>query len=105
DHPPFRWQPDRRVLLQAEIDAAVLHLYALNRSQAEWLLDSFKVLQKYEERDVGEYRTKRVVLEIYDEIAAAKQTGRVYKTRLNPVPADPSCCHAPPTARSTARVG
>ena len=105
DHPPFRWQPDRRVLLQAEIDAAVLHLYALNRSQAEWLLDSFTVLQKYEEHDVGEFRTKRVVLEIYDEIAAAKQTGRAYKTRLNPGPADPSCCHAPPAARSAARVG
>jgi hypothetical protein len=41
DHPPFRWRPDRRVLLQAEIDAAVLHLYGLNRTQAEWLLDSF----------------------------------------------------------------
>jgi hypothetical protein len=37
DHPPFRWQMDRRVLLQAEIDAAVLHLYGLNRAQAEWL--------------------------------------------------------------------
>ena len=58
-HPPFRWQPDRRVLLQAEIDAAVLHLYGLNRTQAEWLLDSFSVLQKYEERDHSEFRTKR----------------------------------------------
>jgi len=93
DHPPFRWQPDRRVLLQAEIDAAVLHLYGLNRTQAEWLLDSFTVLRKYEERDHGEFRTKRLVLEIYDEMAAAKQTGRAYQTRLNPVPADPSCCH------------
>jgi len=55
DHPPFRWQPDRRVLLQAEIDAAVIHLYGLNRTQAEWLLDSFTVLQKYEERDHGEF--------------------------------------------------
>jgi len=49
DHPPFRWQPERRVILQAEIDAAVLHLYGLNRAQAEWLLDSFTVLRKYEE--------------------------------------------------------
>jgi hypothetical protein len=95
DHPPFRWQPDRRVLLQAEIDAAVLHLYGLNRTQAEWLLDSFTVLHKYEERDHGEFRTKRVVLGIYDEMAAAKRAGRPYQTRLNPGPADPSCCHPP----------
>ncbi len=93
DHPPFRWQPDRRVLLQAEIDAAVLHLYELNRDQAEWLLDSFAVLRKYEERDHGEFRTKRVVLEIYDEIAVAREAGDAYLTRLDPAPADPSCCH------------
>ena len=89
DHLPFRWRPDRRVLLQAEIDAAVLHFYGLNRIQAEWLLDLFTVLRKYEERDHGEFRTKRVVLEIYDEIATAKQTGRAYQTRLTPPPADP----------------
>ena len=29
--PPFRWHPERRVLLQTEIDAAVLHLYGLTR--------------------------------------------------------------------------
>jgi hypothetical protein len=95
DHPPFHWRPERRVLLEAEIDAAVLHLYGLNRAQAEWLLDSFTVLRKYEEGDHGEFRTKRVVLEIYDEIAEAKRTGRAYQSRLNPIPADPSCCHVP----------
>ena len=94
DHPPFRWNSERRILLQAEINAAALHLYGLNRSQSEWLLDSFTVLRKYEERDHDEFRTKRVVLEIYDEMAAAKQAGRAYQTRLNPVPADPSCCHS-----------
>ncbi|MER8678815.1 N-6 DNA methylase [Mesorhizobium sp. M1405] len=92
-HPPFRWQPDRRVLLQAEIDAAVLHLYGLTRSQAEWLLDSFTVLQKYEQSDWDEFRTKVVVLDIYDDIAAARQAGRAYQTRLDPVPADPAICH------------
>ncbi|WP_376704203.1 N-6 DNA methylase [Mesorhizobium sp. ISC25] len=93
DHPPFRWQPERRILLQAEIDAAVLHLYGLSKNQAEWLLDSFTVLRKYEERDHNEFRTKRVVIEMYDEMAAAKLAGRAYQTLLNPVPADPSCCH------------
>jgi hypothetical protein len=105
DHPPFRWRPDRRVLLQGEIDAAVLHLYGLDRMQAEWLLDSFTVLSKYEERDFGEFRTKRIVLEIYDDIASAKLTGRAYRSRLNPVPADPSCCHEAATAGSAVRVG
>jgi hypothetical protein len=94
NHPPFRWQPERRVVLQAEIDAAVLQLYGLNRTQTEWLLDSFTVLRKYEEADHGEFRTKRLVLEIYDQISTAKQAGRAYQTRLKPAPADPSCCHS-----------
>ena len=103
DHPPFRWQPDRRVLLQAEIDAAVMHLYGLDRKQAEWLLDSFTVLRKYEEGDHDEFRTKRVVLEIFDEIAKAKEADRLFQTRLDPVPADPSCCHRPATKTASAR--
>lgn len=98
DHPPFRWQPDRRVLLQGEIDAAVLHLYGLNRAQAEWLLNSFTVLRKYEELEHGEFRTMRIVLEIYDRMAAAKKAGHVYQTRLSPGPADPSCCHPAQTS-------
>ena len=105
DHPPFRWQPKRRVFLQAEIDAAVLHLYGLSRTQADWLLDSFTVLRKYEERDHGEFRTKRIVLEIYDEMASAKLTGRAYSTRLDPVPADPSCCHVATTVDAVVQVG
>ena len=93
DLPPFRWSAERRVLLQAEIDAAVLHLYGLTRPQAEWLLDSFTVLRKYEERDHGEFRTKRQVLKIYDDLAQCAREERPYRTPLDPLPADPRCCH------------
>jgi hypothetical protein len=92
-HAPFRWMPKRRFILQAEIDAAVLHMYGLSREEAEWLLDSFTVLRKYQERDLGEYRTKKVVLEIFDEISSAIQFGHQYESRLNPLPGDPSLCH------------
>ncbi len=92
--PPFRWAPDRRIALQAEIDAAVLHLYGLDRGKAEWLIDSFAVLRKYEERDLDEFRTKRLVLEIYDEMTRARAGGTAYQTRLSPPPADKSLCHA-----------
>lgn len=102
DHPPFHWRPERRVLLEAEIDAAVLHLYGLDRAQAEWLLDSFTVLRKYEESDHAEFRTKRIVLEIYDEIARARQMNRTYQTRLSPAPADLSCSHSLTTTATVA---
>jgi hypothetical protein len=68
---PFRWDPDRRGLLQADLDAGFLHIYGLNRDEATHVLDSFLVVRKYEEKDFGEYRTKRLVLEAYDRMAQA----------------------------------
>ena len=92
-HLPFIWNSKRRTILQGEIDAAVLHLYDLNRSQAEWLLDSFTVLRKYEERDFGTFRTKNMVLDIYDQMADARTNQVAYQTTLSPLPADPILCH------------
>ncbi|GGB62916.1 hypothetical protein GCM10011316_38510 [Roseibium aquae] len=92
-HPPFFWNTERRSLIQAEIDAAMFHLYGLNREQADWVLDSFTVLRKYEERDHGEFRTKRLVLTAYDAMAEARASATVYQTTLSPPPADPSLCH------------
>lgn len=72
---PFHWDPERRALLRADLDAGFLHIYGLNRVEAEHVLDSFTVVRKYEERDHGEYRTKRLVLEAYDRMAGAIARG------------------------------
>jgi len=66
DGPPFHWDPDRRALLKAELDATMFHIYGLNRDEVEHVLDSFPVVRKYDERDYGEYRTKRQILESFD---------------------------------------
>lgn len=75
DGAPFRWDLDRRALLRADLDAAFFHLYGLTRPEVEHVLDSFPVVRKYEERDFGEYRTRRLVLASYDQMAAATGTG------------------------------
>jgi hypothetical protein len=49
-------------------------------------VESFPVLQRRDESDYGEYRTKRLILEIYDEMAGAMTTGQPYQTRLDPPP-------------------
>ena len=59
---PFHWNLERRALLRADLDAGFLHIYGLERDESEHLLDSFFVARKYEERDYGEFRTKRLVL-------------------------------------------
>lgn len=86
DGPPFRWLPERRELLRAELDAAMCHVYGLTRPEVEHVLESFFVVRKYEERDHGEFRTKRLVLERYDAMAAAARADQPYQTVLDPPP-------------------
>ena len=112
--PPFRWDEDRRFLLRCELDAAFFHLYL--GSETEWrqqpealtkafptprhavdyILDTFPIVKRKDEAKFnGDYRTKRVILEIYDALAAAMQTGQAYQTRLNPAPASLAVAHQP----------
>lgn len=97
DGPPFRWDPEHRFLLRAELDAAFFHLYGISRHDADYILETFPIVRKNDEKVYREYRTKRVILEIYDELAEAIRTGRPYQTRLDPPAADPSVAHEPRT--------
>ena len=90
---PFRWNPDRRFLLRAEVDAAFFHLYGISHDDADYILGTFPIVRKTDEKAHGEYRTKRVILDIYDAMAEASRTGRPYQTRLDPPPADPRVAH------------
>jgi hypothetical protein len=83
---PFRWVSERREAIRAELDAAMFHVYGLARDEVEHVLDSFFVVRKYEERDHGEFRTKRLVLERYDAMAEAAATGVPYQTPIDPPP-------------------
>ena len=87
--PPFRWDDDRRFLLRCELDAFCSHAYDLPREDAAYILDTFPSVRRKDEVAHGEYRTKRVILEIYDAMAEAARTGIPYRTRLDPPPADP----------------
>lgn len=93
DGPPFRWEPERRFLLRCELDAAFFHLYGLSRDDTDYVMDTFPIVRRSDEKAHGEYRTKRVILEIYDAMAEAARTGTPYPTRLDPAPADPRVAH------------
>ena len=88
DGPPFHWDAERRVLLRADLDAAFLHVYGLSREESEHVLDSFPVVRKYEERDYGEYRTRRLIIEAYDRMASAIANGGKGWRPLADIPAD-----------------
>jgi hypothetical protein len=102
DGPPFRWDRERRFLLRAELDAAFFHLYGISRADTAYILDTFPVVRKNEMKVHGEFRIKRVILEIYDAMAEATRSGRAYATRLEPPAADPRVAHPPdPTRKLT----
>lgn len=80
--PPFRWDRERRFAVRAELDAAFFHVYGLSRVDADFILDTFPVVKKNDEKAYGEYRTKRAILEAYDVLAAAARSGRPYRSPL-----------------------
>ena len=118
--PPFRWDDDRRFLLRCELEAAIFHLYLPTEANGDWspaenetsedlvrlmasfptprdavayIMDTLYIIKRRDEAKWGEYRTKRVILEIYDAMAEGTRAGIPYETRLDPPPADPSCRH------------
>lgn len=120
DGPPFRWNEGRRALLRAELDAAFFHMYLpadangdwvkadseteedLNRLRAsfrkprnavEYIMDTFPIVRRKDEEKWGTYKTKEMLLLIYDEIQEAVRTGKEYQTKMSPPPSDPRCCH------------
>ena len=84
DGSPFIWDQERRFQLRCELDAAFFHLYGISRDDTAYILDAFPVLARSEEREHGEYRTKRVVLETYDALATAAARGIPYNSPLGP---------------------
>ncbi len=94
-HPPFRWNDERRFLLRCELDAAYFHLYGIERDDMDHILETFPIVKQRDVELYGEYRTKRVILEIYDEMRRAMETGAAYRTRLVPGPADAAVAHEP----------
>lgn len=74
---PWIFDPERRALLQAELDAIFAHLYGLTTEELRYILDpedvcgpgcineTFRVLKDNETRLYGEYRTRRLVLDAW----------------------------------------
>ena len=84
ESPPYIWDSERRFLLQSELDAAFFHLYGVSRDDTEYILGTFDVLERADMRQHGEFRTRRVVLERYDALAAAAASGQPYVSPLGP---------------------
>lgn len=77
---PFCRDEVRRAQLRTELDAYYAHLYGLTRDELRYILDpkevhgegfsggTFRVLKEKEVKQFGEYRTRRLVLEMWDKL-------------------------------------
>ena len=66
---PFRWDEDRRFKLRCELDALYGHLYGLTRDEFNYILETFPIVKRKDEVKYGEYRTKHVILDNFDNLA------------------------------------
>jgi hypothetical protein len=106
---PFIWDEERRFLMRCELDALYFHLYQIQRDDVDYIMETFPIVKRKDEAAHGEYLTKRIILEMYDQMAALptmhvpapKDESATYavpdvsqwETWLNPPPADPSVAH------------
>ncbi len=79
---PFRYSPELRLQLRCELDAYFARLYEVSKEELEYILDpkevlgsdypseTFRGLRSNEEKEFGEYRTQRLVLEAWDKMEA-----------------------------------
>ena len=82
---PFRWDLGRRELLRAELDAALFRLYGFQRADVDYIMDTFGGVSRKDLAAYGEFRTKRLILEMYDAMAEAEAAGVPYTSSLDVV--------------------
>jgi hypothetical protein len=85
--PPFAFDPVRRADLRAELDALFALKYGLSHDELRYLLDpadthgsdypseTFRGLKRNEESALGEFRTRRLVLEAYGRLSGSRIAG------------------------------
>lgn len=106
--PPFIWDEERRFALRCELDALYFHLYLgtlsdwqtqgtsellsylpTPRHAVEYIMETFPIVKRKDEKECGEYRTKFRILEIYDQMTHYLATNTEYRSTLNPLPGPP----------------
>jgi hypothetical protein len=74
------WNVGERALVRAELDAAFFHLYGIERDDVDYIMETFPIVKRKDIAAHGEYRTKRLIVEIYDQMADAIRTGIPYRS-------------------------
>ncbi|HXL88484.1 MAG TPA: DNA methyltransferase [Streptosporangiaceae bacterium] len=86
DGQPFTWDEERRAHLRAELDAFFFRLYGIERDDADYIMETFPIVKQHDVAKHGTYRTRDLILDAYDRMAAAEAVGEPYESPLSPPP-------------------
>src|SRR5262245_38687959 len=67
--------------------ASYFYRYGIRHDNVDSMLETFPIVKRKDEQAQGEYRTKHVILDIYDAMQQTMEMGTPYHTRLAPQPA------------------
>ena len=70
DGPPFVWDEEERRHLRARLDALYFHLYGLDRKDAAYVLDTFPIIRREDEKAFDHYRTRDLILAYMNALEA-----------------------------------
>lgn len=90
---PFIWDENRRRVIRAEIDALFFHIYGIPRTEVNYILESFRLVQQKDMAKFGSHKTKDAILAEYDRMVEAGAglenpliDGSDYTSTLTPPP-------------------
>ena len=70
DGPPFVWDEEERRHLRGRLDALYFHLYGLRRDDAGYVLDTFPIVRREDEKAFNRYRTRDLILAYMNALSA-----------------------------------
>lgn len=89
---PFIWDEERRAQIRAELDAFFFRLYGIKRDDVDYIMETFRTesggLKNNDIAKYGTYRTKDLILDVYDRMSAADAADVQYETTITPPPGD-----------------
>ena len=77
------WLTECREDARAELDAAYFHLFGVARGDVGYIMDTFPIVKRKDEAAFGSYRTKELIVEAFDAMQTAIDTGVPYASPLD----------------------
>jgi hypothetical protein len=70
---PFVFNSKERHKLKCELDAIIAHIYDIEKTDLDYMLETFPILKNREMQNYSKYYTKETILQLYDEFSWVKE--------------------------------